>query len=148
MRILNQWPEAKKSKRKFTYSHLAGEFFVAAELYKREYSVGLTLGNAKAIDLIAEKGRCTVNVQVKAISLRKNVGWPMLKGKVFDKIIYVFICLNDIDTPPTYFIARGDEIRDMISEYGRRGILNYGKINSDQFKSRWDKIDDALQITV
>src|SRR5262249_26250407 len=74
------------------------------------------------------------------------------KSKVSDKIVYVMICLNDMDTPPTYFIARGDEIRHMISEYdvkgGRRGILNYGKINSDQFKSRWDKIDNALQKTV
>jgi hypothetical protein len=152
MRILDQWPEAKKRKREFTYSHLAGEYFVAAELFKRGYSVALTMGNAKAIDLFAEKGLRTVNVQVKAISLRKNVGWPMLKAKVFDGIIYVMVILNDSNTPPTYFIARGDEIRDKISEYdskgGYRGILNYGKINSDQFRSRWDKIDGALQNTV
>ncbi len=32
-------------------THLAGEYFVAAELYKRGYSVAITLGNAKAIDL-------------------------------------------------------------------------------------------------
>ena len=38
-------------------SHLAGEFFVAAELYRRGYSVAVTLGNAKAIDLFAEKER-------------------------------------------------------------------------------------------
>jgi len=36
-------------------SHLAGEYF-AAELYRRGYSVAVTLGNAKAIDLFAEKG--------------------------------------------------------------------------------------------
>jgi hypothetical protein len=152
MQTLDQWPEANKRKRESTYSHLAGEYFVAGELSKRGYSVALTLGNAKAIDLFAEKGLRTVNVQVKAISLRKNVGWPMLKAKVFDGIIYVMVCLNDNDTPPSYFVARGDEIRDKVSEYdskgGYRGILNYGKINSDQFKSRWDKIDVALQSTV
>ncbi|HWY85170.1 MAG TPA: hypothetical protein VNX28_00520 [Gemmataceae bacterium] len=152
MRILDHWPETNKRKRESNYSHLAGEYFVAAELSKRGYSVALTLGNAKAIDLFAEKGLCTVNVQVKALSLRKHVGWPMLKAKVFDRIIYVMVCLNDNDTPPTYFLARGDEIRDKISEYdskgGYRGILNFGKINSAQFKSRWDKIADALQNTV
>ena len=37
-------------------SHLAGEYFVAAELYKRGYSVALTLGNTKAIDLFVERG--------------------------------------------------------------------------------------------
>ena len=129
-------------------SHLAGEYFVAAELYKRGYSVAMTLGNAKAIDLFAEKNLCTVNVQVKAISLRKNVGWPMLKGKILDRIVYVLVCLNDQDTPPTYFVARGDEIRDKVKEYnskgGYRGILNYGSVNKEEFKSRWDKIDTAL----
>lgn len=35
-------------------THLAGEYFVAAELYRRGYSVAMTLGNAKAIDLFAE----------------------------------------------------------------------------------------------
>jgi hypothetical protein len=56
-------------------SHLAGEYFVAAELYKRGFSVALTMGNAKAIDLFAEKRTRTVNVQVKAIRFRKHVGW-------------------------------------------------------------------------
>ena len=142
-------PKAKKSPRpQSNSSHLAGEYFVAAELYKRGYSVAITLGNAKAIDLFAEKGLRTVNVQVKAISLRKNVGWPMLKAKVFDRIVYVMVCLNDEHTPPTYFIARGDEIRDKVKEYnsagGFRGILNYGTVNTEEFKSRWDKIDAAL----
>jgi hypothetical protein len=130
-------------------SHLAGEYFVAAELYKRGYSVAMTLGNAKAIDLFAEKGLRTVNVQVKAISLRRNVGWPMLKAKIFDRIVYVMVCLNDEHTAPTYFIAWGGEIKDKIKEYhpegGDRGILNYGTINTEEFKSRWDKIEAALR---
>jgi hypothetical protein len=36
-------------------SHLAGEYFVAAELYRLGYSVGMTIGNAKAIDILVEK---------------------------------------------------------------------------------------------
>jgi hypothetical protein len=144
-------PEPKKPPRpQSNNSHLAGEYFVAAELYKRGYSVAMTLGNAKAIDLFAEKGLRTVNVQVKAISLRKNVGWPMLKAKVFDRIMYVMVCLNVEDSPPTYFVARGDEIREKIKEYdsagGYRGILNYGTINTEEFKSRWDKIEAALTL--
>jgi hypothetical protein len=48
-------------------SHLAGEFFVAAELSKRGYCIALTMGNAKAIDIFAERDRHSVNIQVKAI---------------------------------------------------------------------------------
>jgi hypothetical protein len=138
----------KKGRPESNTSHLAGEYFVAAELYKRGYSVAMTLGNAKSIDLFAEKGLRTVNVQVKAIRLRKNVGWPILKSKVFDRIIYIFICLNDESSPPTYFIANGPEIRDKIKEYkgkgGLRGILDYSRINTDEFRGRWDKIDAAI----
>ena len=109
-------------------SHLAGEYFVAAELYKRGFSVAMTLGNAKAIDLFAEKDQRTVNVQVKAISLRKNVGWPILKKKVFRKVMYVFVCLNADGRPPTFFIATGQEVRPRVREYATRGIINYGSL--------------------
>lgn len=34
---------------------LSGEYFVAAELLRRGYTVGITMGNAKAIDILAEK---------------------------------------------------------------------------------------------
>ncbi|NLX95577.1 MAG: hypothetical protein GXY83_05320 [Rhodopirellula sp.] len=143
-------PEPKKKTRpESNTSHLAGEYFVAAELYKRGYSVAMTLGNAKAIDLFAERNLRTVNVQVKAIRLRKNVGWPILKAKVFDRIVYVFVYLNDDQTAPSYFLAFGHEIRDKIKEYkakgGDRGILNYRCVNSEDFRDRWDKIEQALQ---
>ncbi len=134
-------------------SHLAGEYFVAAELYKRGYSVALTLGNAKAIDLFVERGLRTANVQVKAIRLRKNVGWPMLKAKVFAKVVYVFVCLNPDDAPPSYFIGTASEVRPRIKEYPQpngqvRGILNYGSVNTKQFKDRWDKVEVVLRKAV
>jgi hypothetical protein len=134
-------------------SHLAGEYFVAAELYKRGYSVAMTLGNAKAIDLFVERGLRTANVQVKAIRLRRNVGWPILKSKVFSRVVYVLVCLNDEATAPTFFIGTASEIRPRIREYPQpngttRGILNYGSINSAQFKGRWDKVEAALHKAV
>jgi hypothetical protein len=51
-----------KSKVDRNCTHLAGEYFVAAELYRRSYSVAITIGNAKAIDLFAERGMRAVNV--------------------------------------------------------------------------------------
>jgi len=126
-------------------SHLAGEYFVAAELYKRGFSVALTMGNAKAIDLFAEKHMRTANVQVKAIRVRKNAGWPMSRSKVLDGVVYVFVCLNAEHASPSYFIATPREVRPRVREYRTRGILNYGSINSSQFKDRWDKLEKALK---
>lgn len=34
---------------------LSGEYFVAAELLRRGYSVGITMGNAKAIDIFGRE---------------------------------------------------------------------------------------------
>jgi hypothetical protein len=56
---------------------LAGGYFVAAELYRRGFSVGMTIGN------------------VKAIRNKKSVGWPITKDKVLDDVMYVFVNLND-----------------------------------------------------
>src|SRR4051794_20675743 len=69
-------------------THIAGEMFVAAELAKRGYSVSLTMGNAKAVDLFAEyKGRA-ICIQVKAIAHKRNIGWPLPfeKEKIVDNV--------------------------------------------------------------
>ncbi len=97
-------------------SHLAGEYFVAAELYRRGYSVAMTLGNAKAIDLFAEHRGRTVNVQVKAIASRKSIGWPVTKDAVVDGVMYVFVCLNAPPDPPAYFIATAEEARATVKQ--------------------------------
>ena len=125
-------------------SHLAGEYFVAAELSKRGYAVAMTIGNAKAIDLFVEKRRRTANIQVKAISLRKHVGWPMSADKVWSNVVYVFVCLNPVGQPPTFFIATPSEVRPRVKQYATRGILNLGSLNTPQFLDRWDKVETAL----
>src|SRR5947208_4587983 len=98
-------------------SHLAGEYFVAAELYRRGYSVAITLGNAKAIDLFAERGARTVNVQVKAIRGRGSVGWPMMAGSVTDGVVYIFVCVNAPGVSPDYYICWAGEAREKVRQY-------------------------------
>ena len=118
-------------------SHLAGEYFVAAELYRRGYTVAMTLGNAKSIDLFAESEGRTVNVQVKAIAKRQNVGWPIMRDKVIPGIVYVFVCLNEAPSPPSYFIATSEETRKKVKQYSTRGIVDLTSLRSDDFIDRW-----------
>jgi hypothetical protein len=125
-------------------THLAGEYFVAAELYRRGYSVAITLGNAKAIDLFAEKGTRSANIQVKAIRNRKSVGWPIMRDRIVDNVLYVFVCLNDPGTPPEYFVATPGEAREEVAQYATRGIIDLRRLRSTDFQDRWDKIDAAL----
>ena len=77
----------------------------------------MTLGNAKGIDLFAERDGRTVIVQVKSIAKRQNVGWPLMQDKVIPGIVYVFVCLNEAPTPPSYFIAASDEARRKVKQY-------------------------------
>src|SRR4051812_34051275 len=102
-------------------THLAGEYFVAAELSKRGYAVAITMGNAKAIDLFAEKGGRSVSVQVKAIAVRKNVGWPMMKDRVTPNVLYVLVCLNGCGSAPTYFLLTSEEAKAKVNQYRTRG---------------------------
>jgi predicted AAA+ superfamily ATPase len=120
---------------------LSGEYFVAAELLRRGYSVGITMGNAKAIDILAEKDGNQFIIQVKAIFKKKNVGWPMMKDKVNESIFYVFVNLNgDKMTEPDYFIATGIEAKQKVKQYTTRGIIDLSTLNNIDFKNRWDKI--------
>jgi hypothetical protein len=120
---------------------LSGEYFVAAELLRRGYSVGITMGNAKAIDILAEKDGHQYIIQVKAIFKKKNIGWPMMRDKVNEQIFYVFVNLNgDKMSEPDYFIANGKETKLKVKQYTTRGIIDLSTLNNDDFKDRWDKI--------
>lgn len=121
---------------------LSGEYFVAAELLRRGYSVGITMGNAKAIDILAEKDNKQFIIQVKSIYKKKNVGWPMMKDKVHTNHFYVFVNLNgDKMEEPDYFICTGKETKSRVKQYETRGILTLSSLKSDDFISRWDKIN-------
>lgn len=121
-------------------THLAGEYFVAAELYRRGFSVGMTIGNAKAIDLFANKDNKTFSIQVKAIRNRKSSGWPMMKDKVLDDVLYIFVNLNDQEKPD-YYIATGKEAREKVKQYSTRGIIDVSSLKKGNFLDRWDKLE-------
>lgn len=120
---------------------LSGEYFVAAELLRRGFSVGITMGNAKAIDILAEKNGKQFIIQVKAIFKKKNVGWPMMKDKVISDHFYVFVNLNgDIMSEPEYYICTGKEAKRKVKQYETRGILSIGSVKDGNYRSNWDKI--------
>jgi hypothetical protein len=127
-------------------THIAGEMFVAAELAKRGYAIALTMGNAKAVDLFAEKGGRSICVQVKAIAHKRNVGWPLPfeKHKIIDGVLYVCVVLNELDEPPTYYVLPPEEVRTRGRWYNTRAILDLGKLKGGNFKDAWHLIEQAL----
>jgi PD-(D/E)XK endonuclease len=127
-------------------THIAGEMFVAAELAKRGYSVSLTMGNAKAVDLFAEHDGQAICIQVKAIARKKNVGWPLPfeKRKIIDRVIYVCVVLNEIGSQPTYYVLPPEEVRKRGKWYTTRAILDLGTVRGTEFEGAWHLIDKEL----
>ncbi|GJD54749.1 hypothetical protein [Methylobacterium dankookense] len=128
-------------------THIAGEMFVAAELAKRGYSVSLTMGNAKAVDLFAERNGNAICIQVKAIAHKRNVGWPLPfnKAKIIDKVLYVCVILNEVGEAPTYYVLPPHEVRERGRWYTNRAILDIGRLRGSGFEGAWHLIDAALR---
>lgn len=121
-------------------THLAGEYFVAAELYRRGFSVGMTIGNAKAIDLFVHKDNKVLSIQVKAIRNDKSGGWPIMEDKVIENILYIFVNLND-QSQPDYYIATSKETKDKVKQYSTRGVISLSSLKNNNFSDRWDKLE-------
>ena len=120
---------------------LSGEYFVAAELLRRGFSVGITMGNAKAIDILAEKDDQQFVIQVKSIYKKKNIGWPLMKDKINLNHYYIFVNLNaDVMSLPDFFICTGKEAFEKCKQYKTRGIVDLSTLNNGNFKTRWDKL--------
>jgi len=122
---------------------LSGEYFVAAELYRRGWSVGMTVGNAKAIDLFAEKDGKNIAIQVKAIFKRKHNTWPM-PAEVKKDCYYIFVCLNgDTMALPDFYVASTEEAQYALRIYKGRGAVTIASLNSTNFLNNWGKLEHA-----
>lgn len=126
---------------------LSGEYFVAAELYRRGWSVGMTIGNAKAVDVFAKKDNKIISIQVKAIFKLKNVGWPIMQEKIKEDCFYIFVNLNgDKMSPPDYYICTSAEAKDKIRQYETRGIVSLSSLNSEEYKENWMKLEKCCAL--
>ena len=124
---------------------IAGEFFVAAELAKRNFQVALTIGNAKAVDLFAtnqDTGKI-FEIEVKTLGTKPNSFTLPIKCLQKNKI-FIFVYLNGLDVQPDYYILKGVEIiNDIHHFYGAsiktdRQTVNHGPLKLH--KSAWKKL--------
>jgi hypothetical protein len=85
---------------------MAGEFLTAGQLLKRGLLVCVTMGNAKAIDLLVHNDRTQKDFHVQVKTMRKKcAGWFMKRPD--REHIYVFVLLNGPSEQERYFIVSG-----------------------------------------
>ena len=122
---------------------IAGEFFIAAELAKRNFQVAISLGNAKGVDLLVTtpNGKKTFEVEVKTLRKQPNC-FTLHSSKIKQNCAYIFVYLNNENQAPDYFILLGSILlADLPHFYGSslgtdRETVNHGPLKP--FLNNWE----------
>jgi len=99
----------------------AGEYYVCAELCKRNVLALMTPKNNPLFDVMASNpdGKRNVQIQVKTMSTTNKQGWKlgvdMTKKRKNPKLFVVLVNMHD-DKPNDYYIYKYDAFADRVSE--------------------------------
>jgi hypothetical protein len=96
------------------------------------------------VDLIIEDNDATIPVQVKALSQKKNVGWPIKLGSSYsENLIFILVVLGKVGEVPKYYILDGKEVTTLKKDYKSRSILNITQVKDRE--NNWKLIEDKIQ---
>lgn len=138
---------------------VSGEYFVAAELSKREYIASITLRNSKGVDILCSNSNATksVGIQVKTNRGSKRSWILNQKGEDYyaDNLFYVFVNLNNNEKPPDFFIVQSKIVAKYIKEHhenwlnmpGKKGqphkdsSMRQFKDRDEEYINKWDLLN-------
>ena len=147
----------QRSRLSTTLCGIAGEYFVAAELSRRGYIASLTLRNTRGIDILVSNADATksVGIQVKTTQSRGKE-WVLnqkIEKDVATNLFFVFVRLNDFDTPEYYVVRRADVAKFAREKHERwlntPGLKGQKHRDSamrkfadpeNKYRSRWDML--------
>lgn len=126
----------------------AGECFVAGELERRGFTVGVPMSNTRDFDILAidRKTNKQFVIQVKTTGYKQKK-WTLsqkneeLRG---DNIFYVFVALNELDNPE-YHIVPSNIVATTLKEGHKEWLATPGKNgrvhNENMIRNFFDKED-------
>jgi hypothetical protein len=120
---------------------ISGEFFVAAELAKRNYQVALSLGNAKGVDLFATNQITNNTYEIEVKTLRKKPNcFTLNTRRIKNNSIYIFVYLNEENKSPDFHIVKGEELLNNLNHYyGSSLSTNRETVNHGPLKPHLNK---------
>ena len=111
---------------------MAGEYAVCSELCKREYDASITLGNAKAVDIMVFRpNNSYCRIEVKTSQTTKFV--TNFFQKYYDKTLnnhpdyWVIVHIDKDNGQTRYFILTHEELAEI--QMKRNGMSTWGKVN-------------------
>lgn len=132
----------------------AGEYFVAGELERRGFTVGVPMSNVKDYDLLcANREGKQFAIQVKTTADGRNKWMLAQKNEniIAENVFYVFVHLHQLEAP-TYFVVPSKIVAETISKGHKEWLDTPGKngeqhkdsnirtieFNDDTYLNRWD----------
>ncbi len=128
-----------------TNAGLAAEFHVASQLARLGYTVTLTIGQHKMIDIIVAHpdGRIAT---IDAKGLKDTTTWP-LKPKKRDRTHFFALVgyhnkFGDLAAQPQTFIIPSTEIDMVLTPWGTtdQAGVNYSKVKNGPYREAWSLI--------
>lgn len=124
-------------------TNLAAEFFVASQLYRLGYTVTLTLGNTKEVDLIvAHPDGRTITIDTKGLKNKTN--WPLTPKLVRDTHFFVLLSyvnhFSSIEHHPEVYVVPSVEVRAVLSNWsGNPSVtcVGYSAVRNSKYKDAW-----------
>lgn len=129
----------------------SGEYFVAGELERRGFTVAVPMSNVKDFDILAinRENYEQFAIQVKTTGYKQKK-WTLSKKNENlegDNIFYVFVSLNELDTPE-YHIVPSNIVANTIREEHEKWLNTPGrkgqKHNNTNIRVFLDKEDTYL----
>ena len=136
----------------------AGEYFAAGELERHGFTVALPMSNVKDFDILAINRKTSEQfaIQVKTTTYKQKKWILSKKNETLEKdnIIYIFVSLNEYDTPeyhivPSTVVAERlkrehQEWLDTPGKQGQKHSDNNMRVFRDldnEYLDRWDYLN-------
>jgi hypothetical protein len=109
----------KKPRSDGQISALAGEFLTAGMLLKHGLQASITIGNAKAVDILAFNPETLRSFTVEVKTTRAPTFWLLRHDKVQRDRIYVFVTLGKLQESPRFYVVPGKNLADDPTAFGK-----------------------------
>jgi len=110
---------------------VSGEYFVAAELSKKEYIASITLRNTKGIDILCSNQEATKSLGIHVKTNRNSKRSWLLSEKsdnyFTDNLFYIFVNLNDNLKFPEFFIVPSKIVANFTKDSHSKWLNTPGK---------------------
>jgi hypothetical protein len=132
---------------------MSGEFLTVGKLFKRGYQASITLGNAKAVDILVFNPITDRSFAVEVKTLRGPNCFPIEREALHPDHVYIFIFLHEFEEAEKFFIVPGRDILADIEKFfgssyrnpdkpSSMPAINYGPLKP--YKDNW-KIFDVVK---